>query len=310
MKMMRSSVRPVFQASERQIRAIIKVGHVRFSIVPLVHVSNCTPDDPTVTRKSKRGDEGDPLPVGRRDVQLGPDLARMERDDVVDEDVAVTVTASDVDGVAQSRHSDAGHATLTTTAAASLALKIADRDVEAGVAGKTDKRSFDDFIFNVFAESESESENEPTAAAAVGRRKRSRRDDDDDDDDDDEPVREARRPVNRRTRPPRSTRRTRGAQRPTPPNDTKLVTNRVRRGKSLVSGGWQVMRILGEEQTDAGFKYKVIAGKGRETRTVWRYWTDLDPEVLEGLLKGFKAEQRSMRHKARGEKLQARWTPQ
>jgi len=58
---------------------------------------------------------------------------------------------------------------------------------------------------------------------------------------------------------------------------------------------WQVIRILDEEQTDAGFKYKVIAGKGPETRTLWQHWTDLDLEVLEGLLKGFKAGQRSMR---------------
>jgi hypothetical protein len=61
------------------------------------------------------------------------------------------------------------------------------------------------------------------------------------------------------------------------------------RSESLAGGRWQVIWILDERQTDAGFMYKVIAGKGRETRTVWRPWTDLDPEVLEGLMKMFKA---------------------
>lgn len=93
-----------------------------------------------------------------------------------------------------------------------LAPKITDRDVEARVAGKTKKRPFDDFIFDVFAESENE--NEPTAAA-VGCRKRSRRNNAVTNDivDDDEPAREAhRRPFKRQTRPPRSTKQTRGAQ--------------------------------------------------------------------------------------------------
>ena len=44
-----------------------------------------------------------------------------------------------------------------------LAPKIADRDAEVRVAGKTQKRPFDDFIFDILAESESE--NEPPAAA-------------------------------------------------------------------------------------------------------------------------------------------------
>jgi len=69
----------------------------------------------------------------------------------------------------------------------------------------------------------------------------------------------------------------------------------MRRGKSLTGAGWQVKEILGERQTDAGFMYRVIAGKGRETRTIWRCWADIDPEML----KGFKAGQRSRRHKAR-----------
>lgn len=66
----------------------------------MIHVSSSPPDGPTVTRKSKHSNEGDPLPVGCRDAQLGPDLVRMERDDVVDENVAVTATVSDVNGVA------------------------------------------------------------------------------------------------------------------------------------------------------------------------------------------------------------------
>jgi hypothetical protein len=222
--------------------------------------------------------------------------------DVVDANVAVAATASDVDGVAQSRP-DAAHAALITMAAASLDLKITDCDVEAGVAGKTKKRPYVDFIFDVFAESESENENEPTAAAAVGCRKRSRHNNTVTNYivDDDEPAREShRRPFKGQAGPPRSsTRQTRGAQRPTPQNDTKLVTHSVRRGESLASAGWQVNKILDERQTDAGFMYKVTARKGRKTRTHWQHWTDLDPEVLEGLLKEFKTGQRSRRHEAR-----------
>lgn len=259
LEMIQSPVRPVFQGPERQISAIIKVGDVAPSIVPLVHISNSPPEDPTVVRESKRADEGDPSPVSRRDAQLAPDLARMEHD-VVDANVAAT--ASGVDGVAQSRRSDAAHAALTTAAVASLAPKIADRYVEAGVAGKTKKGPFDDFIFDVFAESESK--NEPTAAA-VGCRKRSRHTNAVANDivGDDEAARKAhRRPFKRQTRPPRSTRQTRGAQRHTSQNDTKLVTHSVHRGESLTSGGWQVLLILDERQTDAGFMYEVIAEKG------------------------------------------------
>jgi hypothetical protein len=185
LEMIRFPVRPVFQAPERQISAIIKVGDVAPWIVPL---SNSPPEDPTVARESKHADEGGPSPVGRRDAQLVPDLAKMEHD-AGDANVAVAAT---MDGVAQSRRSDAAHA-LTTAAAASLALKIADRDVEAGVAGVTKKRPFNE------SESESESKNQP-AAATVGCRKRSRRNN------------KPGRPFNRQTRPPRSTRQTRGAQ--------------------------------------------------------------------------------------------------
>lgn len=73
----------------------------------------------------------------------------------------------------------------------------------------------------------------------------------------------------------------------------------MRRGESLACSGWRVLLILDERQTDAGFMYEVIAGKGRKTRTLWQHWTDLHLEVLEGLLKRFKAGQRSMGHKAR-----------
>jgi hypothetical protein len=297
--MVRSLARPVLQVPERHIRAIIKVGDVAPSIVPLVHISNSPPEYPTVARESKRADEGDPSPVGRCEAQLAPDLARMEHD-VVDTNVAVAATASDVDGVAQSRRSDAA---LITVAAASLALKITDCDVEAGVAGKTKKRPCVDFIFDVFAKSESENENEPTTAAAVGCRKRSRRNDAVTNYivDDDEPARKShRRPFKRQTRPPQSsTRQTRGAQRPTPQNDTKLIIHSVRRGESLASARWQVGKILDERQTDAGFMYEVTSRKGRKTRTLWQHWTDLDPEVLEGLLKEFKVKQRSMRRTLR-----------
>jgi hypothetical protein len=64
-------------------------------------------------------------------------------------------------------------------------------------------------------------------------------------------------------------------------------------------GGWRVLLNLDERQTDVRFMYEVITGKGRKTRTLWQHWTDLDLEVLEGLLKRFKAGQRSIRHKAR-----------
>ena len=53
--------------------------------------------------------------------------------------------------------------------------------------------------------------------------------------------------------------------------------------------------ILGERQTDGGLKYEIIEGKRRETRTIWRYRADIDPEML----KGFKAGQRSTRYMVR-----------
>ena len=39
--------------------------------------------------------------------------------------------------------------------------------------------------------------------------------------------------------------------------------------------------ILDERQTDVGFMYEAIAGKGRKTRTLWQHRIDLDLEVLE-----------------------------
>jgi len=62
-----------------------------------------------------------------------------------------------------------------------------------------------------------------------------------------------------------------------------------------------VKEILGERQTDGGLKYEVTKGKGRETRTIWWYKVDLAPELLEGLLRRFKAGQRWMRQEAGGE---------
>jgi hypothetical protein len=176
---------------------------------------------------------------------------------------------------------------------ASLALEIADSNVVSPNAGKTHKRPFE-FIFDVFAESDDE--------AAVGCQKRSRCSDvvindiTDDDNVDDKPTRQPhRRPVQRRARPPRPVRRTRGAQRPASRSHAKLVTYSVGRGESRAGTGWQVKEILGERQTDGGLTYEVIEGKGRETRTIWRYRADIDPEML----KGFKAGQRSTRYMVR-----------
>jgi hypothetical protein len=80
----------------------------------------------------------------------------------------------------------------------------------------------------------------------------------------------------------------------------------VRRSKALTAGGRQVVEIVNERQTDAGLMYGVIAGNGPESRFLWRYGADLDPT----LLKEFKKRQRLRRQKARGEMLEARWTPQ
>jgi hypothetical protein len=62
-----------------------------------------------------------------------------------------TATASKVDAVAQCRCSDAA---LTTTTATFLALKIVESNITAAIAGKTNKRPFDNFLFDVFAESD------------------------------------------------------------------------------------------------------------------------------------------------------------
>jgi hypothetical protein len=67
--------------------------------------------------------------------------------------VTATATASKVDAVAQSRRSDAA---LTTATATFLALKIAESNIKAAIAGKTNKRPFDNFVFDVFAESDCE----------------------------------------------------------------------------------------------------------------------------------------------------------
>jgi hypothetical protein len=66
-------------------------------------------------------------------------------------------------------------------------------------------------------------------------------------------------------------------------------------GESLAGTGWQVKEILSERQTDRGLKYEVIERKGRETRTIWRYRADIDPEIL----KDFKAGQRSTKYMVR-----------
>jgi len=67
--------------------------------------------------------------------------------------VTATATASKVDAVAQSRRSDVA---LTTATATFLALKIAESNIKAAIAGKTNRRHFDNFVFDVFAESDYE----------------------------------------------------------------------------------------------------------------------------------------------------------
>ena len=101
---------------------------------------------------------------------------------------------------------------------------------------------FADNIFDVFAESEEE-----PATAAVGRRKRPRRGGVPEAivDDNDEPTCEA------CLRPSRSARQTRGAQQPLSQTDAKLATHSVRRSEAL-AGGWEVLRIVSERQTDGG----------------------------------------------------------
>jgi hypothetical protein len=150
--------------------------------------------------KSNRDEEDEPWPVGRRDAQLEPDRARTDHnvidagpERVADMVVTATATASKVDAVAQSRRSDAA---LTTATATFLALKIAESNIKAAIAGKTNKRPFDNFVFDVFAESDCEDDKiNEAAAAAVGCRKRSRRGD--------VVINDI---VKRRARPPRSAR--------------------------------------------------------------------------------------------------------
>jgi hypothetical protein len=56
----------------------------------------------------------------------------------------------------------------------------------------------------------------------------------------------------------------------------------------LVSDGWQVRCIEGEQQTDTGLKYLGRARKGQGVRTLWLREADLGRR----LLKDFKAAQR------------------
>ena len=56
---------------------------------------------------------------------------------------------------------------------------------------------------------------------------------------------------------------------------------------------------MSERQTNEGFEYEIMAGNGPKTRTTWRYWADLDQELLQALLKQFKAKQRTRRYKVR-----------
>ena len=82
-----------------------------------------------------------------------------------------TVTTSKMDAAARSRPD----AALTTAMTTFLALKIAESNVKAAIAGKTNKRPFDNFVFDAFAESDYEDDKtNETAAAAVGCRKCSR----------------------------------------------------------------------------------------------------------------------------------------
>ena len=78
--MTRSLVRPVLQLPRRQARAVIKVGHVGPSIMPLVPCLWQSPEDPIVAGKSSRDEEDEPWPVDRRDAQLEPDRVRTDHD--------------------------------------------------------------------------------------------------------------------------------------------------------------------------------------------------------------------------------------
>jgi hypothetical protein len=56
--------------------------------------------------------------------------------------------------VVSESESERGEEALATVMAASLALEMADCDVEPPTTGKTNKRFVDDDIFDVFAESD------------------------------------------------------------------------------------------------------------------------------------------------------------
>jgi hypothetical protein len=116
---------------------------------------------------------------------------------------------------------------------------------------KTNKRPFDDFVFDAFAESDCEDDKtDEAAAAAVGCRKRSRRGD--------VVINDI---VKQRAQPPRSARQTREAQQPASRGHAKLITLHAP-GESLAGAGQQVKEILGERQTDAGFHVQGHCRKG------------------------------------------------
>lgn len=103
--MTRSLVQPVLQLSRRQARAIIKVGHIGPSIMPLVPCLDSHQKTP-----SSREEGNEPWPIDRRDAQLEPDRVRTDHDVIDagperDADMVVIATAitSKVDAVARSR---------------------------------------------------------------------------------------------------------------------------------------------------------------------------------------------------------------
>jgi len=151
-------------------------------------------------------------------------------------------------------------------------LKIAESNIKAAVAGKTHKCPFDNFVSD-----ESDCEDDKTdeaAAAAIGCRKRSRRGD--------VIIIIINDIVKRRAQPPRSVRQTREAQQPASRSHIPCAAARL----------WP---MAGGRPYGFWLRYEVIVRKYRETRTLSQYGADLDPK----LLKGFKAGQRSRRHKAR-----------
>jgi hypothetical protein len=50
--------------------------------------------------------------------------------------------------------------------------------------------------------------------------------------------------------------------------------------ESVAAGGWQVLRIVGERQTDMGPKYTGQDPKQPKNEKPWRYKADLDPQLL------------------------------